>query len=490
MTRSKKLIILVVILAVLCAAFAAVKISNDKAAAEEAAATNISIFTSTEDTISDISWTYDNETVELKNEDGTWSYAKDASFPLNTTYVTSMVNALSDVTATKEIDEPSDGDLTAYGLDEPSITLTVTADGATTTLSFGGESSISAEIYASTGNGKIYLVDSSILDNFKYGLMDLVKCETVPSIYYISDVTVKSDQGTTVIEKKEGNNLAYDDSYVWFMKDGNNYLTLDTDLTEDYLDNVKGLVFSTCVNYNATDEELEEYGLLDPEVDVTFNYTSETVVDTDEKDEDGNVIQETVEEPATYVFHLSPGYVRVNDSRMVYAVDTNICSTMEYTTYSDLRPDEVLLMDWDTVDSVDMTLDGKTYTFERNTREAKVETESSSSDSSSASDDSESETTTETYWTYNGKEVAAGDVFNSITSLESTGDALGISPTRSEEISFTIHRQRDTFADVTITFYQYDSESCLTVLNDDTTVFVARSSISDLKDAAKALVTN
>ena len=62
-------------------------------------------------------------------------------------------------------------------------------------------------------------------------------------------------------------------------------------------------------------------------------------------------------------------YARIAGSDMVYQIDGSVRDALLYTTQSELLPDEVLLMDWDTVDSIDITLDGATYHVERSTTE-------------------------------------------------------------------------------------------------------------------------
>ena len=50
------------------------------------------------------------------------------------------------------------------------------------------------------------------------------------------------------------------------------------------------------------------------------------------------------------------------------------------------------------------------------------------------------------------------------------------------------HRDADTFKDVELTFYQYDSSSCLVGLNGETRLFVSRDSVASIVEDVNTLV--
>ena len=77
---------------------------------------------------------------------------------------------------------------------------------------------------------------------------------------------------------------------------------------------------------------------------------------------------------------------------------------------------------------------------------------------------------------------------DNLEALNSTGNGEGLTPTRSAEIRFIFHRNADTFREVELTFYQYDSSSCLVSLNGETRLFVSRDSVVSIVEAVNALV--
>ena len=158
---------------------------------------------------------------------------------------------------------------------------------------------------------------------------------------------------------------------------------------------------------------------------------------------------------------------------MVYLIDAAIADSLLYTTYAELQPDEVLLMDWDTVESVTVTLDGNSYEFERSYQETT---------------DTDGNTVKEAVYLLEGEETELQTVLDTLTALASTGYANGAQPERNAEIQFVFHRNTDTFSQVELTVYQYDSTGCLVLRDGTPTVFIAREDAVALKESVNALV--
>ena len=147
---------------------------------------------------------------------------------------------------------------------------------------------------------------------------------------------------------------------------------LDNDLTQTLLDMVTNLNLSECVDYNASDLSL--YGLDAPAVTATVL--------------DGGKAAYTLEISAS---EGGECYVRLSGSKMIYQRDATLSDTLRYTTYADLQPDDVILMDWDTVQSVAVTVDGEESVLTRTTEEKT---------------DDEGTVTEETVWKLDGQDVA------------------------------------------------------------------------------------
>lgn len=457
MTRGKKLISLLAALIVLVGAiFAVTRLVPDEDAIMEEA--TFSIFTLETTDAAELTWSYGDETLTFENIDSSWVYTADSSFPLDSSYLDSMLSTLSDVTATKTIETPDD--LSQYGLEDPVCTVSITTD-AVTSFQIGDETSMGGERYLSLGDGNVYLVDDSILDSFAYGLYDIVQKESIPSMTDLTAFRVESETQNLSIEYLEDSGLAYNNWYVWFLRDGESYVTLDTELTDTFVGEITGLAWNECVNYSADETALAEYGLDAPPVTVTIDY-----------------VETSDEQEAESIFMLEIGgytgssyYARLAGSQMVYLIDASIGDAMLYTSYNELLPDEVLMMDWDTVTAIDITLDGEIYHIEKSTEETT----------------DEDGITEESYvYRLDGEEIPDVSFLSDLTDMASTGSEAGLTPERRAEISFLFYRDTETFPEVALTFYQYDSSSCLVELNGETRLFVAREDVVAIVEAVNS----
>lgn len=476
MKRKNRLgLLLLALVAVCAAAFAAVRLSPDETAEEDA---SFSLLSLDPEDISQLSWDYGEEslTFAYDPEEG-WSYPADSEFPLNPALLETMADALNDVTAYRTIEGADD--LSQYGLEEPSACIRITADGTQYSLNIGDESTMGGQRYVSTGDGNVYLTDSDLLDTFSYGLYALVAEEEIPSMTDLTAFTVESAGRTLHLVYLEDSGRAYNDHYVWFLEeDGGSYTTLDTELTDSFVENITYLTWSQCVNYKATEADLAQYGLDNPAAVVTVDYVETTQVDSGLTDDDGNVIYDTQETAHTFVLEIgnydgSYCYARLADSNMVYYIDAEVADAMLYLEADALLPDDILLLDADTVESVDVILDGETYHVEHAVEE---------------STDDEGNTTEESVWTLDGTEIDFQPVFADLISLESSGSQDGLSPERSAEISFVFHRNTDDFQTIELTFYQYDSTSCLVGFNGETRLMTDRDAVVELVEAVNELV--
>lgn len=285
MKRGKKLLLLTLVLVVVAgAALAALKFMPDEEVEETE---SISVLTLDAESITGLAWSYGDESLSFVCDGSVWSYSEDADFPLDTSYMSAMTSAVSDISAEKVIEEASD--LAEYGLDEPVCSITVTAE-AETTIDIGDETSLDGLRYVSIGDGNVYLVSSDLLTNFSYGLYDLVAKETLPDMSELVSFSVERASGTLVIDYLEGSDLAYTDRYTYFAEDGDGWLSLDSELAENFVAQITGLTWGDCVDYKADLKTLGNYGLDSPAVTVTVNYIETTEVETNETDEDGEPV--------------------------------------------------------------------------------------------------------------------------------------------------------------------------------------------------------
>ena len=468
MKRAKKLLILLCVLIVVCAAsFAASKLNPELNTGSDESESS-AVFTLDADSVTVLSFKYTGS-LSFERDDGTWYSNDDPDFPLDGTRIDRMVSAISSITAERTIDEPAA--LSEYGLSDPICQVTVdTGSGEQSVLSFGSEAELGGNRYMSIGDGKVYLVDKNIIDSFDCGLYDLVTKELLPDMSNIVSFTVESGDSHYELDHIENSGLAYSDGYVWFYKDGDDYLTLDTALTNAFTGKITGLTWGECVNYKADDDDLKAYGLAKPTAIVKVDYIESSEVATNMTDSNGSTIYDTQETEHTFKLEIG-GYVddkcyaRIAGSQMVYLIDGTICDNLLHATYESLQPDEVLDMDWDTVDSVDVDLPNFSASFTK-------------------SENADGEIT----WLLNGEEKELQPVLDRLNEMLPSDSGSEKEPGANALLRFTFHRSTDKFKTVVLEFYDYDSSNCLVSLDGTARLLVARSDFSALLESVSALM--
>lgn len=435
MKRQKKLLILLAVLVTLSAAtLAAGKIPDSKASGEEETAQVV--FSLDPETVTALEWEYSEELAFDRTENG-WTYRDNSAFPVEQTYLQTILDTLSEVTSYKTIENVENWD--TYGLEIPVCTISLTA-GETYTLAIGSETSLGGQRYFSCGDGKAYLVEESVISPFQYGLYDLMEQQTMPEVEDLTAMRVAMPGGGYTVSREENNGRTYSDEYVWFWENQ----ALDTQLTQNLVGTITGLNLSNCVNYDADATDLSTYGLDQPEASVTVF--------------DGGKAAYTLDIGGT-----GDGvcYVRLADSNMVFQLDDELSQTICYTTAADLLPDEVLLMDWDTVDTVTVVLEDAEATFTRG--------QTTDEDGNAVS-----------VWKRDGEETELAETLTMLTDMASNGYATGLTPDQEPRVRFQITRQRQL---VELAFYPYTSTACMVTVNGEATVTVSRQSVTELIQA-------
>ena len=325
--NTKKLLGLVGALAVLGGAYGGIvwiNQNNEEKAAEQSKAekeANTFYLSQMEEPVS-ISYTnsYGTFAFSYDTENETWSYDSDEHFPVTQSYLTSISSDLKSFTAERKLEEVQD-DLSVYGLDNPSCTITAKgSDDTEVTIQIGSLNSYNSDYYAKVeGSDDIYTIASSYVSDISNDISTLQEKESFPTITStsITDVQLSKDGITLDMEKEvtqepateevetesesseseskvseeettkavsdsteEG--LTEEESTVemvdvtrWVFTQDNKAQRVDeSDDIHDLLVNMVGLTFNDCADYYADEEEKESYGLTDDAAVLTITYQS------------------------------------------------------------------------------------------------------------------------------------------------------------------------------------------------------------------------
>lgn len=468
MRKATKLYALLGVLLVVCiSAFAISRYEEKKEQIKNSGEVILEIPT---ESVTALSWTNESGTFSF-TKDETWVYDEDNAFPVDEEKINDLLEQFTSLAAAFAIDDVED--FAQYGLDEPICTIHITAGEESYTVELGDFSKMDEQRYVSIGDGKVYLVSHDPLDEFGVVLRDLIRDDTIPEFDTVKQIAFSGEESYTISYDEGGTSICADDVYF---TDGT---PLDTDTVNEWLTALRSLDLTNYVSYSATGEELQTFWLDNPALTVALDYSSSS-------DEDGN---ET--DSGTFVLHLSQNpeeqaayeeaianeedelpdvtcYARVGESQIVYQITRSEYDTLTDVSYDALRHQKIFTADFDTVTSIDVTLEGEDYIFTYNPPEDE--------------DDADVEGT----WTYQDTEFDIFDFSYALRVLSATS-FTDEAPTGQEEISLTLHLDNEDFPTFTLTLYRLDGESCIACVDGESVAFVSRDKAVDLIEAVRAV---
>ena len=458
MSRSKKLYLLLGVLALVCAAaFGAVRWEEHK---ERIRTSEDIILSLPKEDVTALSWERDGETLAF-HRDGDWRYDGDEAFPVSGERMDELLGLFEEFGVSFTIEDVED--YGQYGLDDPVCTVRLTAGEQTHEIQLGGYSTMDSKRYVSIGDGKVYLVQNDPLDLFDTDLSGLIEHDQIPAFGQVTRLRFSGGEDYTV-QYQEGGGISYRDSDVYYTERGGDRLPLDTVKVERYVNEVSGLSLTNYVTYNATDEELEGYGLDQPELTAELDYEGEA------ENDGGSFTLHVSRDPAEREAEEDDSgdgtitaYARVGDSPIVYQITSSAYTYLMAASYDDLRHDEVLPAEIEDISQLDVSLEGRTYTF--------------------ASEEKDGEQV----WLYNDEELEGSELQNALEGL-SANSFTEEQPEGKQEIGLTVRLDREGTPAVQIGLYRYDGASCLAVVDGESVSLVDRSDVVALIEAVNAIV--
>ena len=144
--------------------------------------------------ITALSWQLDTETVSLVKTNDVWTCSEHPEYELDTEKVEDLLANIAPLEASQTVEHPEDD--ATYGFDVPENVITYTADGKELTLTIGMENAITGGNYLKfSADGKVYLIDSSLLSTFDCDASALEKEESdVSEASADSDISELSEE--------------------------------------------------------------------------------------------------------------------------------------------------------------------------------------------------------------------------------------------------------------------------------------------------------
>lgn len=151
--------------------------SQEQKKQEEEETSKVTVTDVNTEDVNAFSYQYNNETLSFVKEDGTWYYEADKSISLDQDTMETLVATAAQLTAEQKIKDYED--LSEYGLDTPSNTITLTTGDGTTTLLIGNKNDMLSQYYVKTDQSdSIYLAGSAVYTTYQKGIADLTVTES------------------------------------------------------------------------------------------------------------------------------------------------------------------------------------------------------------------------------------------------------------------------------------------------------------------------
>ena len=398
----------------------------------------------------------------LTNE--TWLYDEDEAFPVDEGKIADLLEQFQEFGVAFEIDEVED--YAQYGLDNPTCTIKITAGEQEYTIQLGAYSTMDSQRYVSIGDGKVYLVSHDPMEDYEIELRDMIKHDEISGLADAIAIRFAGTQNYEILYEEESTNTYCEDD-VYFTDNK----PLDSTMVGDYLDTVAGVGLSEYVSYNVTEEELAAFGLEEPDLTITVDYTvtneeeeeiTETfVLNLGRNQEELEAALETEDEDEIYSV---TAYARVGDSQIVYEITSLEYKNLTENSYDDLRHKEVLTASFEDIYQIDITLEGESYTI-----------------SSTTEDDVKT-------WKYgNNEDISVYGLETAIQALEST-EFTSEDATDKEEISLKVYLEYENYPEIDIALYRYDGSECIAFVDGESFARVSRSDVVDLIEAVNSII--
>lgn len=380
--KTVKMVLAVAALAVLCGTYVGVSTyvsRQEEAENSKEAEKQVFVTDASADEIESVQFLIDKQEITFQKKEDLWVKSDDEAFPVSQDTLnnaTGMLGGLKAERVLKDVD-----DLSEYGLDTPVNTIVFkTKGGEETSIKVGAENESVSQYYVKKNEDDktVYLVASASLTPFMNSLYDYAEAGTFPEI---SSENVKMIQ----VEGETSYSLSQDENGFWYISDGENQEKADSAKATSVASSFSTLEYDSFVNYNASEEEMESYGLNQPYANIMLDYKEEVDkketnnLEKEEKgseeaektgEKQGETKKEEESEPEmvdkSLVIHVgketeeSGRYVNVDDSKEVYTMSDEALSTFLDKENADFWDMNVCYISINDIESIEITYKGET----------------------------------------------------------------------------------------------------------------------------------
>ena len=149
--------------------------------------------------ITKLSFVYkDRTSISISKVEDGWQVTDRAGLPIDDLAMEILLDPLEQMLALRIINEQCE-DISEYGFDTPTLTLTVTEGTSSKTYLFGSYNSHFSGYYCMVkGTKSVYLLDEGYLQNYDVTLPDLLRAEKMPAFALPGVISMTDSNGETV----------------------------------------------------------------------------------------------------------------------------------------------------------------------------------------------------------------------------------------------------------------------------------------------------
>ena len=216
--------------------------------------------------------------------------------------------------------------------------------------------------YCGGDEKKVYLISTSLYDSFNYSLGELMKVPELPSVQAdeIRYLKLESATGKSFEAEYDEKNSPYKDIYGWSIKQPYTQpVAGDKDQLQNLFGSYTSLDLGSGVTYKKDAALEKKYGLDEPAYILSF---------------------QTAKKKLTLYFgketkDQSSYYVKVKGEDGIYLMDASTVSTLVKINALDYVYQRLYVGDKEKLDQVELSCNGKKYTFDVSKKKKKSETE-------------------------------------------------------------------------------------------------------------------
>lgn len=365
--KTRTLVLLCVFLVVLVGAYAALMAYNSNAEKKEMEqmmeeynkedTLKIAVL---EGTVTSVKMESEERTLEFALKDDVWVEVNNEGFDVTQPAMNNLTAAFTSLAATHTVEENTEN-LAEYGLDNPRFVLTgKNTDGKEGIIYVGMQNAVTSEYYIYTDSVPgVHTVAAASMNYFARNLMDFAEIPDFPYVTEGNFVSIATVNGDERLKAEILTESDYDMSGImtWYVTEPfeHEYVAHTTTL-DKVMAAAADLSYSKAEAYNPSEAELEKMGLTKPVKELAFSYKEYS---------DGTTVNDEV-----FDYHLLIGnqkegtdyyYVQEKGSKLVLLMNKEAVDGVLSYTAKDIVNKYFALINIETVDSIDVELDGTKY---------------------------------------------------------------------------------------------------------------------------------